>query len=160
MRPTRTWGLAFCIITMAACGDETGPSEVTTLVGSWQLESIERDDGTATTIADPDSYTATFSAEGDLAVVADCNRCNGGYVVDGTNVQISTLACTRAFCGPDSFFDEYTMALDSATTFSRNGDELRIRYDKLVFHLKDKDGTSFYTTHVYDGGTLVFRASP
>jgi len=160
MRPTLTWGLALCIITLAACDDETGPSEVTTLVGSWQLESIERDDGTVATIADPASYTATFSAEGDLAVVADCNRCNGGYTVDGTNVQISTLACTRAFCGPDSFFDEYTMALDSATTFSRNGDELRIRYDKLVFHWKDKDGTSPYTTHLYDGGTLVFRASP
>ena len=140
MRSTRNWALALCILTMAACGDdnETAPSAVSFLVGSWELIAIERDDGSVATIDDPASYTATFADDGDLSVRADCNQCNGSYRLEGTMLEISPLACTRAFCGPDSFFDEYTMALTAATTFSRSGDELRIDYD---------------------GGTLVFRAA-
>ncbi len=138
MATLRALGLGLCCITLAGCGgddDTAGPTEVTTLVGSWQLQSIERDGGNTVTIDDPERYTATFSVDGDLAVRADCNQCNGGYQVDGTSLEISTLACTRAFCGEASFFDEYTQALDSAVSFSRTSNELRIRYDggTLVF---------------------------
>jgi heat shock protein HslJ len=129
--------LFLSVITLAACGESetVGPTEIMTVVGSWQLQSIEQDGGNVVTIDNPESYTATFSEEGDLGVRADCNQCNGGYQVDGSSLEISTLACTRAFCGEASFFDEYTQALDSAVSFSRVGNELRIRYDggTLVF---------------------------
>ena len=59
---------------------------------------------------------------------ADCNRCSASYSAAGTNLEIGALACTRAYCGDESLFDDYVAALDAATSFERSSASLVIRH--------------------------------
>jgi len=59
---------------------------------------------------------------------ADCNRCSASYSAAGTNLELAALACTRAYCGDESLFDDYVAALDAATSFERSSASLVIRH--------------------------------
>ncbi len=113
---------------LSSCSNATTPDELSGVQGVWRLLAFELDSGQVVPVPNPDRYTATFSSNGDLHVQADCNVCNGGYETVGNALRIDTLACTRAFCPPPSFFNQYTAALSSAQAFNREGDELLIRY--------------------------------
>jgi len=43
-------------------------------------------------------------------------------------LEIGSLACTRAYCGEASLFDDYAAALDGATSFERSSSGLVIRH--------------------------------
>lgn len=104
------------------------------IVGSWELRSIQIAGQPAASV-EAGRYTAEFSADGRLTVRADCNQCSGSYSTSGTTLEIGVLACTRAYCGDESFFDDYSTGLDAATGFQRSGERLAIRYGSgsLVF---------------------------
>jgi heat shock protein HslJ len=104
-----------------ACDSATLPDEPSANQGDWELVTLG-----SITVSDPARYTARFNADDTVIVQADCNACNGGYETNGNSLFISTLACTRAACPPDSLFDEYVAALSSATSYQRSGDRLQI----------------------------------
>lgn len=78
----------------------------------------------------PGAYTAEFSAQGEVSARADCNRCSASYSAAGTTLEIGALACTRAYCGDDSLFDDYIAALDGAASFERSSSSLVIRHPR------------------------------
>jgi heat shock protein HslJ len=101
----------------AACDENpVSPTEIRNV--TWKLESIERP-GTATiTVPNPDQFTVRFETNGRLAVRADCNTCSGGYVLDGSSLSLSNVACTLIACavpGLDATFLSALRNVRSAT---------------------------------------------
>jgi heat shock protein HslJ len=113
--------LGTIIVFAAACSSGTSPSELWQAQGMWKLQAIG-----SSTIPNPDSYTLHFSGDGRVQVRADCNHCSGGYETNGNAITIGPLACTRAYCGDDSFFDAYVAGLTSASAFARRGETLEL----------------------------------
>lgn len=113
---------------LSSCSDATSPEELSAIQGAWELQAFELDSGPTVPIPNPNRYTATFGIDGRLTARADCNNCSGGYETAGNALRIDTLACTRAFCPPPSFFDEYVAALSSSQAFVRQGGVLLIDY--------------------------------
>ncbi len=120
-------GLALAVFFLSACDQAELPTSSSDNVGHWELQAFEMG-GNIVAITNPERYTVEFTDEGRANIQADCNRCNGAYEARGSQLTMGPLACTRAFCGPDSFFDEYVAALGSASSFARNGNELVISY--------------------------------
>ena len=115
-------------IAASACGSSpTSPSD---LVGRvWRLVSIEPASGSSTVVSDQTRYRVEFLDETRISARADCNTCNGLYSLSGTNVSISALACTRAFCGADSLDTVFTQGLNDARTLTLDGGLLEIASD-------------------------------
>jgi len=131
-------GLALAVFFLTACDQAELPTSSSDNVGHWELHAFEMG-GNIVAISNPERYTVEFTDDGRVSIGADCNRCNGAYEANGSQLSIGPLGCTRAFCGPDSFFDEYVAALESASSFARRGNELAISYS---------------------GGTMRFEVSP
>jgi heat shock protein HslJ len=71
-----------------------------------------------TPIDDPSRYTVEFTAEGTVSILADCNRANGAYSADGTQINIEALAMTRAMCPPDSLSEQFVQVLNGAAVYT------------------------------------------
>lgn len=120
---------------LASCSTATEVSELSTVQGDWEMVSIG-----GSQVLVPALYTIVFDADGSFNARNDCNQCSGNYTTDGNAISTGGLvACTRAFCAPPSFFDEYAAALSSMSSFVRSGAELRIQYagGELVYRVND-----------------------
>ncbi len=114
-----------------SCSDRTtGPGDLPGLQGSWELQSFQIDGGPMGVVTEPGQYTADFTSDGRVSARADCNRCSASYSASGSLLEIGALACTRAYCGDESFFDDYVAALDGATSFERSSSSLVIRHPR------------------------------
>jgi heat shock protein HslJ len=110
------------------------------LVGvTWNLQEI-RGGSSPATPSDPSAYTLTFGDDGRVAVRADCNQGSGDYQVSGSQITISAVAMTRVACPPGSLFDQFTLGIEGATSFT-------FAEGQLLLALPN------------DGGTLVFAAT-
>ena len=107
----------------------TSPSDLTG--GAWKLQSIQSS-GSTTTIAKPDNFTITFSADLKLGIKADCNVCGGTYSLAGGSLQISGVFCTLAYCGDTSNDRAFMDVLNNATSIGVGGSELTIGSTKGV----------------------------
>lgn len=118
--------LALATSLASACGDAvaTGPSAV--VGGVWKVRSIETSTGGFVTPSRPENYTVEFGEAGRVSVRADCNVCGGTYSISGASLQFGALACTRAFCGPDSNDRPFLEILGGATRLAVRGIELSI----------------------------------
>lgn len=124
-------GIAFglTLATFAALSACSSPTSFTGLNDSWELLAFELKDGSTIAVSNPERYTLTFQGDGRVGLGADCNRCSGQNWMDGEgSLSFSAMACTRAYCGPESLFDEYVSAVQTATSYERRGTELRITY--------------------------------
>ena len=120
---------------LASCSTATEVSELSAVQGNWELVSIG-----GSQVPVPQRYTIVFNADGSFNARADCNQCFGSYTTDGNAISTGgAVGCTRAFCAPPSFFDEYAAALASMSSFARSGAELTIRYaqGELVYVVND-----------------------
>jgi heat shock protein HslJ len=109
--------------TLLVCGcggGLTGPSDV--VGGTWRLTSWSRTDGQTTVVDDPNRYTISFGSDGRVSIKSDCNSCGGGYELNGSNLAVGAMACTRAYCGLQSLDHVFVQAVAGARTVSvRNG---------------------------------------
>lgn len=111
-------------LTFIACDERfVAPSSTGALVAGspWRLQSLERPGPAALPTPDPERFTLQFTDQGRVAVVADCNRCNGVYTLTAHELTVSALACTRAFCQSAPFDTDYVGVLtgESAVGISR-----------------------------------------
>lgn len=90
--------------------------------------------------ADPGRYTLAFGPAGRLEVIADCNRGEGRFEVDGTRLHIGDLALTKKLCGRDAEERSFRAALAAVTGYRRAADVLELS--------------------TAEGRTLTFRAMP
>src|SRR5262249_23286517 len=135
MRP-RSWPAIAtlpALLVLAACGLSGAPSlpdrtaadasaglTATSLPGGvWRLATLRPAGQTEVTIANPDLFTAEFTAQGRVSLRADCNRCAGGYRAGRTSLTVGPMACTRAYCVATAPLDSTFEALVSgAETWS------------------------------------------
>jgi heat shock protein HslJ len=112
-------------MTAAACSSQPlVPSDI--VGGTWQLHSIHENGSDLISVALPSRYTLQYLDDGHIAVTNDCNSCGGSYMLSGSSLTLSQLACTRAFCGEASLDQSYSRALEGATSASVNGSEMII----------------------------------
>ena len=107
-------------------GGPGAPSLPAGIVGvEWEWSHFA--DGMAeTTISDPDHYTLSFSADGAVAIRADCNRGRGTYsVADDRHISFGPAAVTRAMCPAGSLDSRFLGLLPRvASYFELDGDLL------------------------------------
>lgn len=91
------------------------------------------------TIDAASNYTIQFSADGRIALKADCNRGFGTFrVTTDRTIEIQPLGLTRAQCPPGSLGDRFVRELEQAR----------------IYFMKDGD---FFLDKPMDSGTLRFR---
>jgi heat shock protein HslJ len=125
------------LLLSTSCNSVMSPEELSEAQGVWQL--VELSSGVS--IPGSENYSVQLNADGIVRAQADCNLCNGSYETEGNNLSMGPLACTRAFCGPSSLFDQYTAALQNVSSFVRRGDELELAYSGGIMKFKVVGGT-------------------
>jgi heat shock protein HslJ len=108
------------------------PQVQTPLTGTlWQVVSVNNGQEAVTGVISGTQLTATFQEDGTVFGSAGCNNFSGGYTVQGDQIQIGPLAMTMMFCPePEGVIDQemaFGAALESAATFSIQGDSLELR---------------------------------
>lgn len=111
--------LPFVMLTMISfpgCDSSTTTSPMG-LERSWEVVRIELQSGAVLDVPDPSRFTLRFDPDGDLSVRADCNTCFGTYQINGAQIQVSLLGCTRAFCGEESLDVAFLQVLGGQATY-------------------------------------------
>jgi heat shock protein HslJ len=128
--------LGILSLLLTSCGSVLSPEELSESQGFWELVELA-----GASVPCPENYTVQFTSDGIVRAQADCNLCNGTYEAESNNLTIGPLACTRAFCGPSSLFDEYATALQNVTSFVRRGSEIELNYAGGTMKFKVSGGT-------------------
>lgn len=108
------------------------PQKQTPLTGTlWQAITVNNGQEAVTGVISGTLLTATFQEDGTVFGSGGCNNFTGGYAVDGDAIQIGPLAMTMMFCAePEGVMEQemaFGAALESAATFSIQGDMLELR---------------------------------
>jgi heat shock protein HslJ len=88
---------------------------------NWQWVSVtDKTSGQTTSIAAPAQYTISFTADGFVNGLADCNSFTGTYSqASGMAIQITTM--TRAACPEGSLDQQYIQLLESVAAGGPDG---------------------------------------
>jgi heat shock protein HslJ len=88
------------------------------LVGPvWQWQQTLMNDNSVWEPANPANYTVQFTADGTVAIKADCNQLQGGYTSDGSSLSITLGPSTTAACGPQSIADQFLAQLGGVAIY-------------------------------------------
>ena len=125
--------IAVLLSALVSCATgPTTPSEIGVSGITWKLRSIQRAGSVTIDIREPGRFTVLLGDDQRAVVRADCNTCAGQYDLSGSNLQLSPLACTRAFCGADSPDTAFLNGLGVAASASRNGRTLTLSGAEMV----------------------------
>ncbi len=87
----------------------------------WQWTSLEEPaPAPGIGVGDPSLYDIVFRADGTYSAKADCNRLNGTYTMNGSQLAINPGITTLAACEPESMSDQYLSFLWSVTGVGQN----------------------------------------
>lgn len=104
----------------------------------WQATNYNNGREAVVNVLDGTEITALFGEDGALSGSAGCNNYMTGFTVDDNQIRIEPAATTMMMCAePAGVMEqeaEYVMALETAATFTIQGDvlELRTAEDALV----------------------------
>jgi heat shock protein HslJ len=96
------------------------------LQGAWQLVSLQVGGQAAVPAPSGHAFTADFGADGRVSLVADCNRCGGGFAASGGTLDVGSMACTLAYCSTAPLDTQYAGLVQSAKQWSVTGSELSL----------------------------------
>ncbi len=102
-------------------------------VGAWHWEGLISSTGKVV-VDQPERYQLRLLAGGKAQVVADCNRGQAGYSLDGRSFNIRLTGVTRAACQAGSLSGRYLEALQVAVA-------QRVRGNNLFLDLPADSGT-------------------
>ena len=88
----------------------------TGLLGEWRWVGFQGMDDSSLQIEEPSRYTLTFRVDG-VQVLADCNRANGSFDLDGSSITFGPLAMTRMACPGDSLGDRFAGYLGGVRSY-------------------------------------------
>ena len=141
-------GVSLAFTACGASGPEpvSGPSVPTTasggtsqdgtaLAGTWKAAALAPAGGAVVTIGEPERFTAEFR-DGRLSLLADCNRCSGGYTAAAGTLSTTPLACTRAYCASAPVDTQFTALVGSATAWTVSADRLELASPAGVVRLR------------------------
>ena len=124
----------FCVHPVAAQeGESTSavPQQQELAGAPWQWTGTLMNDGSRTTVPDPNRYLLTFLDGGRVTIQADCNRILGTYTTEEHRITITPGPSTLAACPPDSLGTVFVNQLGNiASYFFRDGNlVLEIKFD-------------------------------
>ncbi|CAN5521417.1 hypothetical protein BH20ACI3_BH20ACI3_09530 [soil metagenome] len=127
-RDGRNWLLKPDFVTEAAyhisVAKET--SDAAALTGTvWRWDSLQTP-VEKITVPNPANYTLELTTDGKARILADCNRGNGTYKLDGQSLRFSAFATTRMACAPGSRESRFLQSLDAARIYKIEGADLYI----------------------------------
>ena len=139
--------LGLAALALASCGpaDEGAPGSATgtaqsapsaeaaprqasnVLVGTWVLVTYQAESGFEEAVAANERYTIEFTADGEVAGQADCNRYFGGYSEPSPGrLALTNLGATLAACPPESRSSDFLRVVSAATRYELVGGELKL----------------------------------
>ena len=124
-----------CLVVVACDDNQFSPSDL--VGGSWELMSLQTGSSAPVVITTPSRYTAQFGDDGRVSVKSDCNSCGGSYSLNGSNLTVGPLACTKVFCGDTSLDSQFSGALDGTASVSVDSNELVIRSGDVTLRFVD-----------------------
>jgi polar amino acid transport system substrate-binding protein len=111
---------------------------------SWQMTSYYDGQAVISALAGTE-VTAVFGDDGSVSGSAGCNTYNATYQADGNSLTVGSVTATRQTCSePEGIMEQesaYLVALESATAYQIEGDELE---------LTDAEGVQVATFTVFD----------
>jgi heat shock protein HslJ len=82
----------------------------------WELTQFESSNGNVFTPDNPSLYTIEFLPGGLVAIGSDCNRGRGSYTRNGSEIDMTVLALTRAMCKPGSFSGDFVTFINQVNS--------------------------------------------
>ena len=128
IKPIWRYLFVLCLIPGILVACSSGSSSGGSLTGAtWQLTDVKfGGQSTNSIISEPDLYTITFQTDGTANVKADCNNATLSYTTNSNQLTIKPGIMTLVYCGSASLSDQYLHALQTATSYSLQGDTLTI----------------------------------
>ena len=115
---------------------EPPEEEITDII--WQWERFTSNDGSETSVSDPNQYMLFLASDGSMQIQADCNSGSGTYNKSGSRLSLTIGVVSKAMCGSDSLSDKYISYLGDVASYV-------LQDGKLYLNLKA------------DTGNMVFR---
>ena len=106
----------------------TGPDAQRLTSGVWKWAKSVDNSGKDWTPANPANYTVQFTADGKVAIKADCNNAAGSYTTAGGSLEILIGPMTMAACPPPSLGDVFVVQLGQAGSYFFDGNSLIIEW--------------------------------
>jgi len=95
----------------------------------WQWTAMQESvPASQSVVPDPENYTITFNADGNVAIKADCNQVSGTYTMNGSNLTIILGPSTMAFCGDDSQDQIYLTSLGKVSSYAVEDGGLQLEF--------------------------------
>lgn len=82
----------------------------------WQWSETQMSNDTVITPTNPEQYQLSFSDDGAVVGVIDCNHAFGSYTTEGSQITMM-LATTRMYCGDDSQDTAFALSLAQVTSY-------------------------------------------
>lgn len=135
--------LLFAVLVTACASQPSGGGNVAAdLVGSeWKLLEIQSMNDEVFTPLVTEVYVIEFLPAGRVSMQVDCNRAQGSWQQDGSQLTFGEIAVTRAMCRPQSLENRFLRELGYVRSF-------------VV-----EDGHLFLAT-MADGAILEFEPAP
>jgi heat shock protein HslJ len=116
------WASIFALITLVGCSsdaDESGSDSIENIVWQW-VSVTNQSTGEITSVPDPENYNLIFRSDGVLEGLADCNSFTGTYTKNG-DFKINIASITMAFCGEASLDQQYLDLLSQVVAGGPDG---------------------------------------
>jgi heat shock protein HslJ len=92
--------------------------------GVWKWQQSADNSGQTWTSPNPANYTVQFNPDGTVAAQVDCNRSNGTYQADETNLTITLGPTTLMACPPPTLDNVFRQQLNQVSSYFFDGDSL------------------------------------
>lgn len=91
---------------------------------TWTLLEIQSMDDSIATPREGKVFTVSLTADGRVAVQADCNRGSGSYEQDGSSLEFGPMGITKMYCGPESLDARFLKELSLVRSYVLNDGKL------------------------------------
>jgi heat shock protein HslJ len=102
----------------------TGSNVQRLQTGVWKWQGSADNSGQMWNSPNPANYTLQFNADGTVAAQLDCNRSNGTYQADESNLTITLGPTTLMACPPPTLDSEFTRQLSLVSSYMFDGNNL------------------------------------
>lgn len=139
------WAVLILTLSMSACAPEAGGTKEPLAGTRWRL-TFYGSAGAETTVIEGTELTLDFEADNEVTGSAGCNDFAAQYVTTDASIVFSQIVSTEIFCSEGGVMDQeeaYLEALETAGTFERTEDELRIWYGdgQRILNFVSADGS-------------------
>jgi len=107
-------------------GGTSGGGSTASLLGEWQLVSLQEAGQAVVAAPAGHRFSADFTSEGRVHMAADCNRCFAEYSAAPDSIEVGPAGCTLAYCVTAPLDTTFAGLVSAARQWSVSGEELTL----------------------------------